>query len=49
MDKNFIKNLDVIPVVDPGTNSDHYIVTAVVLVDTAGLASTSAPISFYLG
>ena len=40
MDKNFMKNLDV--VVDTGTNSDHYLVTAVV--DTAGLHSTSAPL-----
>ena len=35
-----MKNLDV--VVDTGTNSDHYLVTAVV--DTAGLHSTSAPL-----
>ena len=40
MDKNFLKNLDV--VVDTGTNSDHCLVTA--LVDTAGLHSTSAPL-----
>ena len=40
MDKNFMKNLNV--VVDTGTNSDHYLVTAVV--DTAGLHSTSAPL-----
>ena len=40
MDKNFIKNLDVI--VNIGTNSDHYFVTAVV--DTAGLYSTSGPL-----
>ena len=41
MNKNFMKNLDV--VVDTGTNSDHYLVTAVV--DTAGLHSTSAPLA----
>ena len=40
MDKNFMKNLDV--VVDTGTNSNHYLVTAVV--DTAGLHSISAPL-----
>ena len=40
MDKNFMKNLDV--VVDTGTNSDHYLVTAVA--HTAGLHSTSAPL-----
>ena len=40
MDKNFTKNLDII--VNTGTNSDHYLVTAVV--DTAGLHSTSAPL-----
>ena len=36
MDKNFMKNLEV--AVDTGTNSDHYLVTAVV--DTVGLHST---------
>ena len=35
-----MKNLDVI--VDTGTNSDHYLVTAVV--DAAGLPSTSVPL-----
>ena len=39
VDKNFMKNLDAI--VDTGTNSDYYLVTAVV--DTAGLPSTSVP------
>ena len=40
VDNNFIKNLDVIVVT--GTNSDHYLVTAVV--DTAGLLSISVPL-----
>ena len=40
VDKNFIKNLDVI--VDTGTNFDHYLDTMVV--GTAGLPFTSVPL-----